>query len=114
LPVKLAVGNLEPLRPEEKSGTRNTYPPWRRTRLGSTLNKLGIPKSLGPDWLRPQVLQEPADTIARPLSINFKRLWQMGEVPEDCKTANVPLILKRGKKEDLGSHRLVSLWEGDG
>ncbi|KAK4818526.1 hypothetical protein QYF61_014362 [Mycteria americana] len=43
------------------------------------------------------------DVIARPLTIIFEGSWQLQEVPEDCKKANVTLVFKKGKKEDLGN-----------
>ena len=47
--------------------------------------------------------------IVRRLLIIFERLWQSGEVPEDWKKANVILVFKKGKEEDLGYYRLFSL-----
>ncbi|GAB0184089.1 mitochondrial enolase superfamily member 1 [Grus japonensis] len=70
---------------------------------------MDIPKSMGPDRLHPQVLRELADIIERPLSFNFERLWQVGEVPEDWMRANVPSIFKKGKKKDQGNYKLVNL-----
>jgi len=55
------------------------------------------------------VLRELADVIAEPLSIIFERFWRTGEVPEDWRKANVIPIFKKGKKEDPGNYRLVSL-----
>ena len=52
---------------------------------------------------------ELAQVIAELLSIIFKRSWQMGEVPEDWRIADVPPVFKKGKKEDLGNNRPVSL-----
>ncbi|KFV85311.1 RNA-directed DNA polymerase from mobile element jockey, partial [Struthio camelus australis] len=73
------------------------------------LSKLDIHKSMGPDGRHPRVLRELADVIARPLSIIFERSWQLGEVPEDWKKANVMPVFKKGKKEEPGNYRPVSL-----
>jgi len=55
------------------------------------------------------VLRELADVIAEPLSIIFERFWRTGEVPEDWRKASVTPIFKKGKKEDPGNYRPVSL-----
>jgi len=55
------------------------------------------------------VLRELADVIAETLSIIFERSWRTGEVPEDWRKATVTAIFKKGKKEDPGNYRPVSL-----
>jgi len=62
------------------------------------LSNLDIHKSICPDGMHPRVLRELTDVIAEPLSIIFERSWRTGEVPEDCRKANVTSILKKGKK----------------
>ncbi|CAM5077277.1 unnamed protein product [Natator depressus] len=73
------------------------------------LEKLDVHKSMGPDELHPRVLKELADVIAEPLAIIFENSWRTGEVPDDRKKANVVPIFKKGKKEDPGNYRPVSL-----
>jgi len=64
---------------------------------------------MGPDRMHPRVLRELADAIAELLSIIFERSWRTGEVPEDWRKANVNPVFKKGKKEDPGNYRPVSL-----
>ncbi|KGL84962.1 RNA-directed DNA polymerase from mobile element jockey, partial [Tinamus guttatus] len=73
------------------------------------LRNLDTHKSIGPAGMHTRVLRELAEVIAKPLSIIFERSWRTGEVPEDWKKANVMPVFKKGKQEDPGNYRPVSL-----
>jgi len=68
-----------------------------------------VHKSVGPDEMCPRVLKGLADKVAKPLSMVSERLWCSGEVPTDWRRGNITPIFTKGKKEDLGNYRPVSL-----
>ncbi|GAB0182821.1 mitochondrial enolase superfamily member 1 [Grus japonensis] len=107
--AKASPQETQTLEVGEKVCRKEDFPLVEEDRVREHLGKLDIHKSMGPDGMHPRVLRELADVIARPLSIIFKRSWRTGEVPEDWRKANVTPVFKKGKKEDPGNYRPVSL-----
>ncbi|KAK4811266.1 LOW QUALITY PROTEIN: hypothetical protein QYF61_022163 [Mycteria americana] len=50
-----------------------------------------------------------AQALTKPLSILYQQSWLTGEVPVDWRLANVMPTYKKGRKEDPGNYRPVSL-----
>ena len=59
--------------------------------------------------IHPRVLKELADVIAGLLSVIFQQSWKSGGVPVEWKPAKVVPIFRKGKKEEPGNDRPVSL-----
>jgi len=61
-----------------------------------------VHQSVGPAEVRPLVLRELTDAVAKPLSSVSEQPWQSGEVPTGWKRGNMTPIFKWGEKAELG------------
>ncbi|PKU35457.1 rna-directed dna polymerase from mobile element jockey-like [Limosa lapponica baueri] len=104
-------GSVSTQTPElaDRGGEQNEAPVIQREVVRDLLQHLDTNKSMGPDGIHPRVLRELAEVFAEPLSIIYQQSWQTGEVPADWRLANVTPIHKKGRKDDPGNNRPVSL-----
>ncbi|KAK4816387.1 hypothetical protein QYF61_016704 [Mycteria americana] len=79
---------------EDRDGDQNGAPIIQGEMVSDLLHHLDIHKSMGLDEIHPRVLKELADVLTKPLSIIYQQSWLTGE---------------KGRKEDLGNYRPVSL-----
>ncbi|PKU48587.1 rna-directed dna polymerase from mobile element jockey-like [Limosa lapponica baueri] len=93
----------------DREGRQNEGTTIKEEEISDLLHRLDAHKSMGPDGLHPRVLKELADMLAKPLSIIYMKSWLTGEIPMDWRVANVTPIYKKGKKENTGNYRPVSL-----
>eukprot|EP00745_Piridium_sociabile_P035972 TRINITY_DN63634_c0_g1_i2.p1 TRINITY_DN63634_c0_g1~~TRINITY_DN63634_c0_g1_i2.p1 ORF type:complete len:797 (-),score=144.14 TRINITY_DN63634_c0_g1_i2:185-2575(-) len=66
-------------------------------------------KAMGPDDIPPLILKECSHELALPISILMQKSINEGVVPKLWRQANVTPIFKKGKKNDPGNYRPVSL-----
>ncbi|KFP26656.1 RNA-directed DNA polymerase from mobile element jockey, partial [Colius striatus] len=84
--------------------------PWMdEEKVKDLVARLNARKSMCPDGIHPRILRKLADVIAKPLSIIFEQSCRTGEVPEDWRKVNVTPVFKKGRKDNMGNYRPVSL-----
>ncbi|KAK4815363.1 hypothetical protein QYF61_001351 [Mycteria americana] len=99
----------QPPESEDRDRDQNGAPIIQGEMVSDLLHHLDTHKSMGPDEIHLRVLKELADVFTKLLSIIYQQSWLTGEVPADWRLANVTPIYKKGRKEDPGNYRPVSL-----
>ncbi|KFQ29702.1 hypothetical protein N332_06856, partial [Mesitornis unicolor] len=94
---------------EDRDGKHSEAPIIHEEVVSDLLHQLDIHRSMGPDGIHPRVLRELAEVLTKPLSIIYQQSWLTEEVPLDWRLANMMPIYKKGRKEDPGKYRPVSL-----
>ncbi|KFQ39822.1 RNA-directed DNA polymerase from mobile element jockey, partial [Mesitornis unicolor] len=94
---------------EDRDGKHSEAPIIHEEVVSYLLYHLDIHKSMGPDRIHPRVLRELAEVLTKPLSIIYQQSWLTGEGTVDWRLANMTPIYKKGRKEDPGNYRPVSL-----
>jgi len=64
---------------------------------------------MGSDEMHPRALRELADIVPESLSVIYAKSWQSEEVFGGWRKGNIVPIFKKGRKEDPGNYRPVSL-----
>ncbi|PKU44832.1 rna-directed dna polymerase from mobile element jockey-like [Limosa lapponica baueri] len=90
-------------------GDQKNPPIIQKEQVNGLLLHLDTHKSMGLDGIHPRVLRELAGELTKPLSIIYQQSWSTGEVPDDWRVANMTPIYKKGRKDDPGNYRPVSL-----
>ena len=66
-------------------------------------------KAAGGDGLNSSYLLAVGEYIVEPLTLIYRESLSTGEIPEDWKKANITAIFKKGRKNNPGNYRPVSL-----
>ena len=64
---------------------------------------------MGPDCVHPRVLKELAKELTDPLHLLFHKSIKEGKIPDKRKEAKVKPLFKKGRKDQPGNYRPVSL-----
>ena len=73
------------------------------------LQHLNIDKFIGSDMLNHRILHALENKLARPLIHIFNNSVETGIIPVDWKSANVTAIHKKGRMQEPGNYRPISL-----
>ena len=79
------------------------------SRIKTLLDAINTSKACGPDEIPGIVLKTCSSTLAFPLSIIYKLVYNTGSVPLQWKLSNIVPIFKKGESKIVSNYRPVSL-----
>ena len=79
------------------------------SRIKAFLANININKACGPDEIPGIVLKMCSDSVALPLSIIYKLIYNTGSLPSQWKLSNVVPIFKKGDSKQVSNYRPISL-----
>ncbi len=84
-------------------------PPILEFETRNKLNKIKIGKISGPDKIGNRDLKNLAVTLIKPLTIIFNKILTQEVVPSQWKTAEIILLHKKGRRDEINNYRPISL-----
>ena len=79
------------------------------SRIQALLDAINTNKACGPDEIPGIVLKKCSNTLAFPLSIIYKLVYNTGSLPLQWKLSNIVPIFKKGDNKIVHNYRPVSL-----
>ena len=79
------------------------------SKVKDILSNIDSNKAQGPNNIHGLVLKNCAIALAKPLSINFKLVYNTGIIPVEWKLANVVPVFKKDEMENVKNYRPISL-----
>ena len=112
--AKTSPQESQTLKVRERVWGKEDFPLAEMDLVRECVAKINTHKSMGPYGMHPCVLRELAEAIAEPPSITFEWSWQMREVPEVWRMANVSFQKGQGGSRKLQAIQpLLRPWKGD-
>ena len=79
------------------------------SRVRALLAAINTNKACGPDEIPGMVLKMCSDSVALPLSIIYKLVYNTGSLPLEWKLSNIVPIFKKGDSKEVSNYRPISL-----
>ena len=82
---------------------------FNRNRVHKHISNINSYKASGPDGIHGKILKNCSESLAYPLLLILKLLYNTGSLPKEWKLENVVPIHKKGGKDDIKNYRPISL-----